>query len=673
MSDLRSGRAVGSSGVNSAVTSGVKRIAAAVALMLALAGAGAAAVSPATAADEPINVALASGENAPTVEVSYVPGWNSAAALNNGVVGPTNTLSAMWGTWGAPNNPTQDTATYSWERPVTVSSSKIYLWQNHLTPGGDSGVMIPSAWKIEYRNTAGDWAPVTGAGLSYPVPVLDTSAPVASLPPVEATFDAVTTTAVRLTLDRQVFNSQRKATSVIEWQVWGVNAPVVEPEPEDPNAFIDSEHVAVRTQAGTAPTLPAKVWVIGENGPLRYVDVQWGTVAASSYAAPGKFTVVGQPAAYADQTVEATVFVGNTLSDEIDSVDYSVSITTPGVAPVLPDTVRATYADGTASSSVAVDWDDVPAAAYAEADAIFDVEGAVTGFADGAVATVFVVEPLDQTKPIVSIDFDSAPQGSGWYTTAPTVTITAEETASPVASIEYSLDGETWKPYTEPFAVSAQGEVTVSARATSDDAAVGEASATVKIDTIAPTTVIDYVVVDGTSATVTLTPTDSEPGSGVTRTVWSDGPDASPTGATNNMYATYEEPFSVLLTEEPRYVHVQAQDAAGNVESHVTVELPKLTATTLDITPVATTRCVAGKVSLIVSVTNKEAFAADVVVKTPYGEKSVAVKAGATATSAFTTRLASVAGGSAAVTATGDDRAYDGSAAWAAASCGAAR
>ncbi|QIG39627.1 hypothetical protein G5T42_09120 [Microbacterium sp. 4R-513] len=659
MSDLRSGRA------------GVKRIAAAVAMMLVLASAGAAAVAPAMAADEPINVALASGENAPAVEVSYVTGWNSAAALNNGNIGPTNTYTQMWGTWGAPGNPTQDIATYTWERPVTISSSKLYLWQNRIT--GDAGVMIPSAWKIEYRNSAGEWAPVTGAGLTYPLPVLDVAAPVSSLPAVEAKFDAVTTTAVRLVLDRVVFDGQRKATSVIEWQVWGVNAPVVDPEPEDPSGFIDSEHVAVRTQVGTAPALPSKMWVIGENGPLKYVDVQWGSVAASSYATAGSFTVVGQPAGYTGQTVEATVFVASTLSNVIDSVDYSVSITTPGVAPVLPDSVRATYSDGTVSSSVDVDWDAIPAASYAEADAIFDVEGDVPGFADGALATVFVVEPLDQAEPIVSIDFDSAPQGSGWYTTAPTATITAEETASPIASIEYSLDGQTWTPYTQPFAVSAQGEVTVSARATSEDDAVGEASETIKVDTIAPTTVINYVVIEGSTATVTLTPTDPEPGSGVTRTVWSDGPDSSPTGETNNMYATYEEPFSVQLTEEPRYVHVQAQDAAGNVEQHVTVELPTLTEQSLDLTPTATTRCVAGKVTLVVSVRNGEDFAADVVVKTPYGEKSVTAKAGATVSSAFSSRLVSVGPGSATVTASGDDRAYAGTAAWSAASCGAAQ
>ncbi|MCW3493419.1 OmpL47-type beta-barrel domain-containing protein [Microbacterium sp. SSM24] len=650
---------------------GLKRIAVAVAAAVALIAAGAVAI-PATAADEPINVALASGDNAPTVEVSYVPSWNSAAALNNGAAAPTNTLSAMWGTWGAPGNPTQDIATYTWERPVTVSSSKLFLWQNHLTPSGDSGVMIPAAWKVEYRSPAGEWLPVTGAGLSYPLPVLDTAAPVTSQPVVQANWDAVTTTAVRLVLDRVVFQSQRKATSVIEWEVWGVNAPVVEPEPEDPNAFIDSEAVAVRTVTGTAPELPERVWVIGENGPLRYVDVEWAPVAASAYASAGTFDVVGDPDGYDGQSVTATVFVAATLSDEIDAVDYTATITTPGVAPVLPGSVRATYADGTASSDVEVDWAPIEAAQYAEADAIFDVEGAVDGYEPGAVATVFVVEPLSQAEPIVAIEFDSAAQGSGWYTTAPTVTITAEETASPVARIEYSLDGETWQAYDEPFSVDAQGEVTVSARATSEDDAVGEASETVKIDTIAPTTGIDWIVVDGTSATVTLTPSDDEPGSGVTRTVWSDGPDPSPTGETNNMYATYEEPFSVQLTEEPRYVHVQAQDAAGNVEQHATVELPSLTGDSLDLVPAVVQRCVSGKVLIAVTVRNADDVAADITVESAFGSKTfAAVKAGGTVSTTFSTRTLGVSGGEVAVSGTGtDDTAYHGSAQYGAFTCG---
>lgn len=656
MHTLRSGR------------SGVKKLAAAVAVTLALAAA-AAVSAPATAAEEPFNVALASGENAPAVEVSYVTGWNSAAALNNGNVGPTNTYTQMWGTWGAPGNPTQDIATYTWERPVTVSSSKLYLWQNRIT--GDAGVMIPAAWKVEYRTAAGEWAPVTGAGLEYPLPVLDTANPVSSLPPVQATFDAVTTTAVRLVLDRVVFEGQRKATSVIEWEVWGVDAPVVEPEPEDPNAFLDSERVAVRTLTGTAPTLPERVWVIGEDGPLTYVDVEWAAIAASNYAAAGEFEVVGDPAGYDGQTVTATVFVADALSEAIDAVDYTATITTPGVEPVLPDTVRVTYDDGTASSEVDVDWAAIDPASYAEADAIFDVAGAVAGYEPGALATVFVVEPLTQVEPIVAIEFDSAPQGSGWYTTAPSVTITADETASPVTSIEYSLDGETWHAYAQPFTVEAQGEVTISARATSEDGAVGEASESIKVDTVAPQTGIDWIVVDGTSVTVTLTPSDAQPGSGVTRTVWSDGPDPSPTGETNNMFATYEEPFSVQLTTEPRYVHVQAQDAAGNVEQHVTVELPTLVDDGLDLQPTVGQRCVAGKTYLAVSVRNADDVAADVTVQTAFGSKTLTgVAPGTAATSTFATRALGVAAGEVTVTGSAGDATYEGTVGYPAFNCG---
>jgi hypothetical protein len=442
------------------------------------------------------------------------------------------------------------------------------------------------------------------------------------------------------------------------------------PETEDPTAFIDSEQVAVRTQPGTAPVLPAQVWVSGENGPLHYVDVVWAEVPAASYADSGEFTVVGAPEGYDGQSVSATVYVSDDLSDEIESVAYTAVITTPGVAPVLPDTVRVLYADGTESSDVDVDWNEVDPSSYSEVDSIFDIEGEVRGFAAGAIATVFVVEPAAQAAPIVAIGFDSAPQGSGWYTSAPKVTITAEEGASPIAGIEYSTDGTNWVSYSAAFELSAQGEVVVRARATGEDGAVGEASETVRIDTIAPTTSVDFVVVDGTSATVTLSPSDNAGGSGVTRTVWSDGPDESPTGETNNMYATYEGPFSVQLTAEPRYLHVQAQDAAGNVETYVTIELPKASASALDITSVASTRCVVGKATLVVSVTNGEDFPVDAIVKTPYGQKSITLKAGATVSSTFATRLASVGAGSAVVTADGADRSYEGSATWVGSSCG---
>ena len=644
------------------------RIALALAVTVAFAGSAAIAL-PAAAADDPVNLALASGEQAPAVAVSYVTGWNSDAALNDGASAATNTYTQMWGTWGAPDSPTEDWATYTWDEPVTVSSSTLFLWQNRYT--GDAGVMIPQAWGIEYRTQAGEWAPVTGTGLGYPLPVLDDAAPVASLPPVTASFDPVTTTAVRLVLDRVLFDGQRRATSVIEWEVWGVPAPPEEPEPEPTEAYLDAEQVAVRTATGTAPELPEQIWVIGEDGPLTYVDVEWADVAEADYASSGAFEVRGVPDGFSDQPITGVVHVVDTLSATIESIDYAVSITTPGVAPVLPGTVLARYDDATADSTVAVDWERIEPSAYAEADAIFDVPGEVVGFDEGAVATVFVVAPAQQSGPIVSISVDSAPQGSGWYTSAPTVTIDAEPTSSPVVAVEYSLDGETWAPYTVPFVLDEQGEITVLARATAADDSRGEASEEVRIDTVAPETGIDWVVVDGTSARVTLTPSDAEPGSGVTRTVWSDGPDPSPTGETNNMYATYEAPFSVQLTAEPRYVHLQSQDAAGNIESYVTVELPTLIEDSLDLEVKTAERCAAGKSLLVVSVRNLDDVAAEVSVQTPFGTKTLAsVASGVSVTTTFVTRTVGVAAGVAKVAGMAGDLSFSEEVAYPAFSCG---
>ncbi|HJA03687.1 MAG TPA: Ig-like domain-containing protein [Candidatus Microbacterium stercoravium] len=610
------------------------------------AGALTAAPAAANAADEAVDVALASGANAPTVDVSYVTGWNSAAALNDGDAEATDDYTKMWGTWGDPDDPEQDWASYVWDEPVTIDSSSLTLWQNHLT--GDSGVMLPTAWNLEYRDDAGEWAPVTGEDLTYPLPELDEENPTSSMPAVTASFDEVTTTGVRLTLDRAVVDDERKATSVIAWQVWGEHVPAPEPEPEDPDAFLIAEDVAVRTTLGEAPSLPERVWTIPENGPLAYTDVVWDSIDPADYAEEGAFEVSGAPDGFDSQSVTAEVHVAEALSDTIEAVAYSSTITTPGIAPVLPDTVSATYDDGTRSSVVDVEWEDIDAADYATADAVFDVAGTVAEFAAGAVATVFVVEPSELAAPIVSIELDSAPQGSGWYTSVPTVTVSADETASPVASIEYSLDGENWSAYTEPFPVDAQGEVTVSARATSEEGETGSAQTTVKVDTLVPETTVDVEPAeDGTSATVTLTASDSDSGSGVTRTVWSDGPNPSPTGEENNMFATYDEPFMVELTDEPRYVHVRSEDAAGNIEEYVTVELPRRGGESpepLDVTTSA--RCVAGSTALVVSVQNTGDAAVDAEISTPYGDKTVqGLQPGQKTSNAFSTRGADMPAG----------------------------
>lgn len=552
---------------------------AATALALVLGVLALAAPTPvATAADEPStlsNIALAASEHAPEVTVSYVPPWNSAAALNDGRTGPTDDLAAMWGTWGADPAPDADLATYTWDVPVALSGSTLYLWQNYGVQ--DGGVMIPDSWSLEYRTGAGEWAPVTGVA-DYPLPPFDPASPVTSLAPVFVSFDAVTTRALRVSLHRQEFGGIARATSVIEWEVAGVVAPS-DPEPGDGDGYLAAENVAVRTVTGTAPILPSRVWIAEENRPLRDVEVAWDAVASTSYATGGTFTVDGTPAGYPDQPVAATVFVADRLSATITAVDYSAVVTAPGIAPVLPDRVRVRFDDDTAESAVPVMWAPVSPVQYAQPEAMFDVVGAVDGFSPGAIATVFVLAAVEDSAPLVSIDFDTAPEGSGWYVSAPLAAVTAQRTASDIAGVEISTDGgATWMPYTAPVAVTAQGTVSVLARATAVDGAVGSASATVRIDTRPPVTANRVDIVDGASATITLEPSDPEPGSGVSRTVWSDGPDKDPSGATNNMYATYEKPFSVVLTDQPRYVHVRSQDLAGNEESVVTITLPVRTA-----------------------------------------------------------------------------------------------
>jgi hypothetical protein len=73
----------------------------------------------------------------------------------------------------------------------------------------------------------------------------------------------------------------------------------------------------------------------------------------------------------------------------------------------------------------------------------------------------------------------------------------------------------------------------------------------------------------------------------------------------------------------------------------------------LDVSAVATTRCVAGKVVQVVTVTNGEDVPVSIAAAGPYGSKSfAALGAGKSASASFTTRLASIPGGSLALTAT---------------------
>ncbi|HMR50420.1 MAG TPA: discoidin domain-containing protein [Arachnia sp.] len=85
----------------------------------------------------------------------------------------------------------------------------------------------------------------------------------------------------------------------------------------------------------------------------------------------------------------------------------------------------------------------------------------------------------------------------------------------------------------------------------------------------------------------------------------------------------------------------------------------------------ADTRCVAGKLQLVVKTTNEDPSAVKVTVTTPYGSKEWAeVGSGRSVSQAFAMRVASTPGGQVSVTATAGDRTLTTEGTYAAASCG---
>jgi uncharacterized lipoprotein YddW (UPF0748 family) len=97
---------------------------------------------------------------------------------------------------------------------------------------------------------------------------------------------------------------------------------------------------------------------------------------------------------------------------------------------------------------------------------------------------------LDILSPQTSAAVTPAtPTGqNGWYKTAPTITLSANDDCSGVAATEFSTDGgATWQPYTGAFSFSTEGTSTILYRsvdrATNTETAK---SVTLKIDTSAP-------------------------------------------------------------------------------------------------------------------------------------------------------------------------------------------
>lgn len=207
---------------------------------------------------------------------------------------------------------------------------------------------------------------------------------------------------------------------------------------------------------------------------------------------------------------------------------------------------------------------------------------------DGVGYTPISVPPTTQA-PVTTASTSPQANSNGWYNGPVTVTLTATDSSSPVATTEYSLDGGPWTLYSGPFTISGEGRHTLLFFST-DQAGDAENihSLSVPIDLTPPVTLASVSGQYGTNGwfmagrpvVLTLMPydpplQDGTAGSGVTATYYS---------VNGNPAEPYTGP--VTFTDGIYSVSYWSVDAAGNVAAADTVtfkvdQTPPVTTLTL--------------------------------------------------------------------------------------------
>ncbi len=113
----------------------------------------------------------------------------------------------------------------------------------------------------------------------------------------------------------------------------------------------------------------------------------------------------------------------------------------------------------------------------------------------------------DVEAPTVAVSVDGVEGEDGWYTSPVEVTVSASDTGSGVATVEYRIEGVTdWTAYLGPVDIASDGDWVVEARAYDNEGNVGEGDSPARVDQTAPATssaaegpVVNLTAVDETS------------------------------------------------------------------------------------------------------------------------------------------------------------------------------
>lgn len=327
------------------------------------------------------------------------PAWkgsvNDGRVLQTAVVPPNH-----WTNYRSiPQSQSGDSLVYQWDGTVRVNSSKVWFDVD------SNALRAPASWKIQYLDADGTWKDVTSPS-GY-------TTTTGKANPNTVTFDAVTTTALKLDMTGQAVDGGYASVAVAEWEVGAADS-------ESPAITAPK---GVTTATGTAPTLPATVDV-------KYGDttvaspVIWRPVAASSYAKAGSFkaygVVAGVPGEASEQgNVSMNVTVQDGYKPAADKEERTLTLTADdgtgsGVASIeyrigtdgqwatyskpiaAPSASRATVyyratdKAGNVSASAKTDIPSdtsVPLTGYIEGDATAtDVDGKASGWVKGAAA-----------------------------------------------------------------------------------------------------------------------------------------------------------------------------------------------------------------------------------------------------------------------------------------------
>ncbi len=375
-------------------------------------------------------------------------------------------------------------------------------------------------------------------------------------------------------------------------QSWA-EIPVVGGATSLATAFGDTAPTVGHTLAPPSPT-GSNGWYTGDVG-LTWQVNDGGAAVTKTGCVDETFTTDGT----FTRSCSATNLLGSSPTDTVTvQRDATAPVTTLTTSPASPDGTNGWFksspklflavADGTSGvASTTYSLDGGPPQPYT---------GPVSGFADGTHTFTFHssdnagnVEPtqtytftVDTTGPTVTMTVSpAAPDGAnGWYLTNPTVSMTASDSTSGIASRELQFEGESdWLPYTGPFQVCGfviPGKPPVGCkyppppppwgdghkidvRATDQAGNTGSDSRVLKVDLDTPVTTATLTpgIHNGWYASPTLTLTGTDGHSGIAHTDYAlDG----------GVWKTYTGPISGFSTGN-HFVQFASTDNAGRLEA----------------------------------------------------------------------------------------------------------